>query len=134
MYLQRKLDELKAFLEHTVGIAEPARQVLETYIKKWGDDLRTELGLAFKPGATLGISFDPSMALTKLPDGMAVKEGLYISNDGTLKLEVTGQDPVSGIVQLEVSCEDSVEQKLEAMSAHLFVRLFRAMSTDAPVV
>ena len=132
MYLQRKLEELKAFLEHTTGIAEPARQVLEAYISKWGDDLRTELGLAFKPGASLGISFDPiyKFALIKLPDGLEVKEGLYISNDGKLKLEVTGQDPISGIVQLEVSCEDVVEQKLEAMSAHLFVRLFHALPVE----
>ncbi len=126
MYLKRKIDELKTFFAHTQCISALDLEILSIYIDKWGQDLRTELGLASQPDATIGITLDDNMQLTKVPDGLSVKEGMYSNADGDVLVEVTGQDPISGNVLLEVIDKDDDQIKLESMSSRLFVQLFKS--------
>lgn len=124
MYLKRKMEELAAFIDKTAGISTTARLTVEDYLTKWGEDLRSELGLSFQAGATIGISFDPSIQLTQLPQAVLIRNGMYISFDGRVKVEVIGQDPLTGMVQMEMSTHEHPEGRLEAMSSNLFVFLF----------
>jgi hypothetical protein len=125
MYLRRKLEELQAFIEMTSGISQSARLTLGEYFIKWGEDLRIELGLSFQAGGSIGVSFDPSIALIQLPKTVEVRNGLYISKDGKIKVEVIGQDPLTGMVQMEMSSTDAPEGRLEAMSSELFILFFK---------
>jgi hypothetical protein len=124
MYLKRKLEELQAFVDKTVGVSQTARLTIEEYLTKWGADLRTELGLSFQAGATIGISCDPSIQLSQLPPAVTVRNGLYTSFDGKMKVEVIGQDPMTGMVQLEMRTHDVPDGCLAAISADLFIFFF----------
>lgn len=124
MYLKRKLDELLAFLDKTKGISTNARMTVEEYVHKWGEDLRAELGLSFHVGGVIGISFDADLQLKYMPQVITVRNGLYTSYDGKIKVEVIDQEPLTGMVHMEMTTHDAPEGRLEVMSANLFIFFF----------
>lgn len=105
MDLDRKIDEL------------------HTFIKNWKEELRVDLNLPAS-GATLGISFVPEMALTRMPGEAQVPPGLYESNDGVLRVEVVDQNSQQQVMFLIVT-NGSLSQSLDVMSVKVFNKLFK---------
>lgn len=96
---------------------------VHAYIDKWGEDLRKELNLP-PQGATVGISFDPEIQLSRIPSHQSVAPGTYVSRDGGLQVEVVSQDELSGMVQVELFQMDDPSRRFDLMGANLFLMMF----------
>ncbi|MNU19717.1 hypothetical protein D3C71_79500 [compost metagenome] len=49
---------------------------LKNYIDLWARDLKAELGIP-ATGSTIGVSYEPSIQLDRLPDELVIRAGMY---------------------------------------------------------
>ena len=133
MYLRRKVQELKAIIAKVISSENDDTVILGNYIEKWEIELRSELGLPIQLGATIGLSCDDTVALTKLPVGIQVREGIYTSHDGRVLVEVMSQDALTGLVQIEFTYPGETEAQLDMMGSKLFNQLFQLIPETVKV-
>lgn len=104
MILSKKLDELHA------------------YIDKVGEDLRKELDLAASPDSTVGISFDPTIQVTRVPNFTMLEPGFYRLKNGESLLEIINQNQTTGALTVIDN-----EGRLDVITHGLFCFLYELL-------
>ena len=123
MLFAAKLEELRNYIDK-LNLPPAKHDELKTYLRKWYTDARVELGFPASPHAVVGVSFDDTIHLARLPQAPSVPLGNYIAKDSTLTVEVVSQEVCSGLVYLNRYDSEDPTKTSAVMSADLFEQLF----------
>ena len=100
-------------------------QELQDFIRSWCDGMHLDLaGAPSAEGHTVGISFDENFALPEIQSKVSLPLGVYQTKDGSVQVELLGQDVANGLVILNAGDSQAMRYDIQTMNEAFFQRLF----------